>query len=63
MLAVVNVGCDMTASWTEEQNTNVASGQSDPADTLPDCQTACFDHASCTGVDWDAAAPVSMKWL
>jgi len=49
---------ECTASWeTPQANTNVFGGQLHGATTLATCQEACFNNASCTGVDWDPGNP------
>jgi len=57
------VGCDWiffvisgcTPTWTSLADSNVLHGRLNAADSLSECQTACFDDADCTGVDWDPA--------
>jgi len=52
------------ARWSKEENTNVAGGQKHPADSLDDCQSACFNNASCNGIDWNPASPAGQRcWL
>jgi len=46
----VIVGC--TAIWVLQPNTNEYNGQSYAAMTLVACQAACYDNASCIGLDW-----------
>jgi len=52
---------DCSGSWgTPQTNTNVFGGQLGQlrgARTLIACQEACFNNASCTGVDWDPGNP------
>jgi len=49
---------DCRPRWEQPQaKTNVFDGQLHVARTLATCQEACFNNASCTGVDWDPGNP------
>jgi len=44
------VDCDQ---WTSEENTNYAEGEVvSSANSVSECQQACINNASCTGVDF-----------
>ena len=56
------LGC--TPSWRSQANTNVDNGELHSATTLEACQAACFNNASCTGIDWDPGNPAgNVCWL
>ena len=44
-------------TWAQTINSNVAGGIPVPAAQLADCQNACLNAISCTGVDWDTRQP------
>jgi len=48
---LIVAGC--TYSWTSQANTNVEDGgYVSSATTVEQCQSACINNASCTGIDW-----------
>jgi len=46
-----------TPSWASHADTNVFRGQLHGSTSLTTCQDACFNNASCTGLDWDPDNP------
>jgi len=56
-----SVACQL---WTQQANTNYASGQRNCAANIPECQSACIVTAGCNGFDWVPKEQVlSRCWL
>jgi len=54
-------GCQQ---WTQQLNTNYASGQGNPAASIALCQAACIANAACNGFDWVPTLAVGQQcWL
>jgi len=61
MFDILLVGC-----WSSEENTNRGKGVVNSAGSVEECQSACINNASCTGVDWDGNTGVANNrrcWL
>lgn len=50
----ISVDCK---NWTRVANTYYLGGIRNPVMTVAECQSACFNNATCTGVDWFALSP------
>jgi len=55
-------GC--SATWTVQNNTNIAGGLGSVAGSITDCRSDCNFNASCTSIDWVNSATAGKQcWL
>jgi len=64
-LTVIDCAECVVTSWIESANSQVYGGAKIPAaDSIPTCQDACAQNASCTGLDWDPNQVVGERcWI